>query len=134
MGSYHGGCAEGEREGPGWAHHTPPQSSLSFPPSPPTPPHGCNACLLACLFVACVVQESALLHALSFPSVERLVYSTCSVHERENERVVMAVLARAGELGYELENAFPSWPRRGNPVFEGSERLVRTGERQVAGG
>ena len=30
-------------------------------------------------------QERALLHALSFPRARRVVYSTCSVHVRENE-------------------------------------------------
>ena len=37
-------------------------------------------------------QISVLLHAMSIPSVEYLVYSTCSIHEVENEAVVKAVL------------------------------------------
>ena len=31
-------------------------------------------------------QEAALRHALSFPAVARVTYSTCSVHARENEQ------------------------------------------------
>lgn len=71
-------------------------------------------------------QETALLHALSFPSLEKLVYSTCSIHQRENEDVVLAVLPHAKEKGFELSNPFPSWPHRGLPVFEGADLLIRT--------
>ncbi len=48
-------------------------------------------------------QEAALRHALRFPALQRLVYSTCSVHERENEAVVAAVLPEAKELGFRLQ-------------------------------
>ncbi|KAG1662267.1 hypothetical protein FOA52_002156 [Chlamydomonas sp. UWO 241] len=58
-------------------------------------------------------QESALRHALSFPSVQRLVYSTCSVHVRENEQVVAAVLDDAYSAGFQLSTPFPTWSRRG---------------------
>jgi len=44
----------------------------------------------------------ALRHALRFPALERLVYSTCSVHQQENEEVVMAVLDQAREAGLDL--------------------------------
>jgi len=56
-------------------------------------------------------QTSAVLHALSFPAVQRVVYSTCSVHVEENEAVVQAVLAAAPDFA--LAPAFPSWPRYG---------------------
>nr|CAB3446117.1 unnamed protein product [Digitaria exilis] len=71
-------------------------------------------------------QKKALSHALSFPSVERVVYSTCSIHQAENEDVVNAVLPLATSLGFELATPFPQWHRRGLPVFEGSEHLLRT--------
>jgi putative methyltransferase len=71
-------------------------------------------------------QETALLHALQFPALQRLVYSTCSIHQRENEDVVAAVLPAATAAGFRLVDPFPSWHRRGLPVVEGAELLVRT--------
>ncbi|XP_044952372.1 25S rRNA (cytosine-C(5))-methyltransferase NSUN5 isoform X2 [Hordeum vulgare subsp. vulgare] len=71
-------------------------------------------------------QRKALSHALSFPSVERLVYSTCSIHQAENEDVVSSVLPLASSLGFELSTPFPQWRRRGLPVFDGAEHLLRT--------
>jgi 25S rRNA (cytosine2278-C5)-methyltransferase len=37
-------------------------------------------------------QRRLLLHAMSFPSVNKIVYSTCSHHPEENEQVVKAIL------------------------------------------
>lgn len=41
-------------------------------------------------------QRRVLSHALSFPALWRLVYSTCSLHQEENEDVVQAVLQEWG--------------------------------------
>ncbi|XP_078176807.1 S-adenosyl-L-methionine-dependent methyltransferases superfamily protein isoform X1 [Carex rostrata] len=71
-------------------------------------------------------QRKALEHALSFPSVERVIYSTCSVHQEENEDVIQSVLPLASSLGFELATPYPQWKRRGLPVFDGSEHLLRT--------
>jgi 25S rRNA (cytosine2278-C5)-methyltransferase len=58
-------------------------------------------------------QTKALRHALRFPAVQRVAYSTCSVHVAENEGVVAAALEDARALGMELVPALRDWPRRG---------------------
>ncbi|KAF3792510.1 hypothetical protein EJ110_NYTH11374 [Nymphaea thermarum] len=59
------------------------------------------------------------------PSVERVVYSTCSIHQEENEDVIKTILPIAESLNFHLEAPFPQWPRRGLPVFGGAEHLLR---------
>ena len=58
-------------------------------------------------------QKSALKHAFNFPEVERISYSTCSVHVKENEEVVRDVMSAANERGFKLAHALPTWHRRG---------------------
>ena len=48
---------------------------------------------------------------LLVPRVKRVVYSTCSVNELENEHVVSQVLPHHPE--FTLVRAMESWPRRG---------------------
>ncbi|XP_024540195.1 probable 28S rRNA (cytosine-C(5))-methyltransferase [Selaginella moellendorffii] len=71
-------------------------------------------------------QKAALCHALSFPAVERVVYSTCSVNQRENEDVVQSVLEHARSHKFKLGTVLPNWPHRGLPVFDGAQHLLRT--------
>lgn len=77
-------------------------------------------------------QTNAVLHALSFPNVKRVVYSTCSLYEEENEGVVSRILAQysgnssggdgpdtntgkstSASCKVRLVPALPSWPLRG---------------------
>lgn len=59
-------------------------------------------------------QERILEHALRFPRVHKVVYSTCSIFEEENEEVVRRVLSKAEfSDSFEIENALPQWPQRG---------------------
>ncbi|NXD28704.1 NSUN5 methyltransferase, partial [Spelaeornis formosus] len=70
-------------------------------------------------------QRRVLSHALSFPALRRVVYSTCSLHQEENEDVVQAVLQEWG-LTFRLVTAFPSWPCRGLAgAFFGAESCLR---------
>ncbi|NXC16092.1 NSUN5 methyltransferase, partial [Corythaeola cristata] len=69
-------------------------------------------------------QRKVLSHALSFPALRRLVYSTCSLHREENEDVVHAVLQERGSA-FRLVNTFPSWPCRGLAAFPGAECCLR---------
>ena len=71
-------------------------------------------------------QARVLRHAMALPGLQRLVYSTCSLHAQENERVVQAVLPDARALGFRLAAPLPAWPCRGLPLVEGAECLIRT--------
>jgi 25S rRNA (cytosine2278-C5)-methyltransferase len=67
-------------------------------------------------------QAAALKQALRFPAAERVAYSTCSVHARENEAVVAEVLADAEvqAAGWRLADPFPAIDEsRGAAAAEG---------------
>lgn len=67
-------------------------------------------------------QVRIVLHAMRFSAVRRVTYSTCSVHDAENEDVVRRVL-EACEGRFVLERALPSWKHRGHVPFEACVRV-----------
>eukprot|EP00112_Aurelia_sp_Birch-Aquarium-sp1_P017743 Seg415.2 transcript_id=Seg415.2/GoldUCD/mRNA.D3Y31 product="putative 28S rRNA" protein_id=Seg415.2/GoldUCD/D3Y31 len=69
-------------------------------------------------------QYAMLCHALSFPKVKKVAYSTCSVHQQENETVIERALLRFKET-FSLVNLLPSWENRGLPVFEQGPYCLR---------
>ncbi|XP_004688341.2 PREDICTED: probable 28S rRNA (cytosine-C(5))-methyltransferase [Condylura cristata] len=79
-------------------------------------------------------QQRALCHALTFPALQRLVYSTCSLCQEENEDVVRDALQQC-QGSFRLAPVLPSWPHRGLSTFQGAEHCLRaTPETTVTGG
>ena len=69
-------------------------------------------------------QRAMIRHAMKFPSVSVIVYSTCSVHAVENEEAVDDVIATTS--GWKTERVLPWWHRRGLPSARCAEDVVRT--------
>nr|KAF6355628.1 NOP2/Sun RNA methyltransferase 5 [Myotis myotis] len=79
-------------------------------------------------------QQRALCHALTFPSLQRLVYSTCSLCQEENEDVVQEALQQSSGT-FRLAPVIPSWPHRGLNTFPGAEHCLRASpETTLTGG
>ena len=71
------------------------------------------------------LQKRLLTHALSFPGAERVVYSTCSVYEEENECVVRDVL-ESHVPQWEVAHVLSDWSRRGRAtVFSDAVKCLR---------
>ncbi|KAH9945315.1 S-adenosyl-L-methionine-dependent methyltransferase [Epithele typhae] len=80
-------------------------------------------------------QLKMIRHAMKFPSVKRIAYSTCSIHAIENEHVVgQALKTEEAVVGHfklaHREEVLPNWHRRGiaeemNGEVDNASRLVR---------
>ena len=68
-----------------------------------------------------------ILHAARFPAVTRISYSTCSVYEEEDEKVVADALRELNKDGAEwsLEHVTDALPRRGHVVDGLSEEQAK---------
>eukprot|EP01125_Pyxidicula_operculata_P014645 TRINITY_DN489_c0_g1_i2.p1 TRINITY_DN489_c0_g1~~TRINITY_DN489_c0_g1_i2.p1 ORF type:complete len:217 (-),score=56.18 TRINITY_DN489_c0_g1_i2:16-666(-) len=72
-------------------------------------------------------QLSAIKHAFTFPSLQRLVYSTCSIHQIENEDVVQKALEESNGK-FKLVKLLPNWKCRGRKEgFEFADYCIRSG-------
>merc|ERR1712176_1057024 len=71
-------------------------------------------------------QRELLQHAMSFENVQRIVYSTCSVHEEENEKVVEWALEQCRGQ-FVVKTVFEKWTGRGVGSYPFGESVVRVG-------
>ena len=70
-------------------------------------------------------QTRLLCHAMSLRP-KLIVYSTCSFAVWENEFVVCKAEQQAPNAGdYELIDAFPGWPKRGDQKFTCADKVLR---------
>ncbi|KAH8118130.1 S-adenosyl-L-methionine-dependent methyltransferase [Phellopilus nigrolimitatus] len=64
-----------------------------------------------------IFQLMMIKHAMKFPFAEKIVYSTCSVHAAENEKVICQALASDEAQGRFVlaakKDVLPAWKRRG---------------------
>lgn len=77
-------------------------------------------------------QKSVIMHAMTFPNVERIVYSTCSIHVEENEQVVSDILAdEKCSRSFELAEILPKWHRRGLQIADDNSKAKQISQKVV---
>lgn len=69
-------------------------------------------------------QLSMIKKAFSFPKLKQLVYSTCSIHDEENEQVVEKALTLSD--AFECVRVHPEMPMRGHSSYPHGDLCVRT--------
>ena len=72
-------------------------------------------------------QQKTLCHAMKFPNVKRIVYSTCSLNSEENEDVINGSLEFAdNHTRFRLKKALPGWKHRAsNLKYDWAELCVK---------
>lgn len=70
------------------------------------------------------LQISLIKHAFKFPSVKIVTYSTCSIHDEENEKVVETILKEQDDFVLK-ENIFPEWKTRGKDTYKFGKHCLR---------
>ncbi|XP_068251238.1 28S rRNA (cytosine-C(5))-methyltransferase [Palaemon carinicauda] len=74
------------------------------------------------------VQQGLLRRALSFPSVKEVIYSTCSIHEEENEKVIEGMLSQYHKK-FEIVNLatqLKGWKHFGHDTYSFGSKCLRT--------
>ena len=69
-------------------------------------------------------QITILKHAFKFPKVKRILYSTCSIHEKENEQVVEEVISSVSQ-NFKMRLLLPDWSERGVGGYEHAHCCLR---------
>ncbi|EFO17139.1 hypothetical protein LOAG_11363 [Loa loa] len=72
------------------------------------------------------LQAMLLKHALGLPNLKKIVYSTCSIYEEENEQVIEEILNDEFlRTQFKLIKAMPEWPHRGRANYSFGDKCLR---------